>query len=144
MKNNKRSKIGLWLDHAEARIINPDKNAGIVKSIHSTVESRVRIAGESGDGTRLGNNRSSNNESQKHHREQNQVHAYYKQLAQEVMPYDDILIFGPTTAPQEFHNYLNSEKDCTGKRIKVEHTDYITDNQLTEQVHNFFEQPIKA
>ena len=69
--------IGIWMDHAEARIINPDISADKPNLIRSSYKSRIRIAGENGDGTQLGNNRSTNNESHKHFRKQNDLHSYY-------------------------------------------------------------------
>ena len=137
MKNEKAIKqIGIWMDHENALIIEP--SSGQIRKINSPYKGRTRIPGETADGTRLGNYRSTNNESHKHYRQENDLHSYYKQLADEVHPYDEIFIFGPSTAHSEFQNYLLKEKNFHGKKIAVEKADYITENQMREMVRNFF------
>lgn len=142
MKNS-NNKIGIWLDHAIAKIIEVGKSPSEFKIIHASNESSLHAKGEDSNGTRLGNFRASNDEWHDHHREQNEVQSYYKDLIKEVKPYDEIFIFGPTTAPQEFRNLLHLDKDFAGKRIIMEHADYITDNQLAERVRNFFDNSVK-
>ncbi|MEP6792721.1 MAG: hypothetical protein ABJB16_00225 [Saprospiraceae bacterium] len=126
--------IGVWMDHAEAKLIHPGQPASTMEVFHSPVQTRIRIPGEVPDGTRLGDYRSTNNEFTKHHTLQNEIHSYYKQLAEKLQSYDEILIFGPAPARNEFHNYLLKEKSFAKKRIQVKPVDYITDNQLVEFV----------
>ena len=129
---------GLWLDHSEAKLVNPSESnsqPSVIKSMHNQGK---HIAGEEADGTRLGNFRTTNDESHKHYREQNELHVYYKKVAEALQPFDDILIFGPTTAKQELQNYLLADKNFANKKITVEPADYITDNQIAERVRNFY------
>ncbi|MFZ1679199.1 MAG: hypothetical protein WBP41_05285 [Saprospiraceae bacterium] len=126
--------IGVWMDHAEAKIIHPGQSAEAIEVIHSGVHTRLRIPGESPDGTRLSGYRSTNNEFTKHNTNQNEIHSYYKHLAEKLQSYDEVLIFGPAPARNEFHNYLLKEKSFAKKRILVKPVDYITDNQLVEFV----------
>lgn len=146
MKNEKSiiKKIGIWMDHNEARLIKPDATADQIRIMHSGIKSRERIAGEKGDGIQLGNYRSTNNESHKHHKKQEELHSYYKQLAEELQAYDELFIFGPSTAHNEFHNYLLSERKFAGKRIVAEKADHITENQMREVVRNFFDNHVKV
>lgn len=136
-ETSKIKQVGIYMDHAQAKFIEPD-TTGKIHVIQSALKSMVRIDGEESDGTRLGNFRSTNNESHKHNREQNEIHAYYKQLAEQLKPYDEIFIFGPSTAHNELHNYLINEKKLSGKKISTEKADYITENQIKERVRNFF------
>src|SRR5690242_1510194 len=96
-------KIGIWMDHAEAQMMEPDATSDQIRLFSSPFKNVVRTAGEGSDGTQLGNFRSTNNESHKHYRKQNELHSYYKQLAGALQSYDEIFIFGPSTAPREFH-----------------------------------------
>ncbi len=132
-------RIGLWMDHSEAILINPDEIDGKMHIIRADKSHHIRHAGQSASGTKLGNYRSTNNESHMHNKEQNHLHAYYKELASTVHPYDEILVLGPTTAPREFHNYLEKEKELNAKKMEVLHCDYLTENQLHEQVRNYFQ-----
>ena len=47
-------------------------------------------------------------------------------------------LFGPTTARKEFRNYLLKEKLLPGKKISSRAADYLTDNQMVEQVRKYF------
>jgi hypothetical protein len=135
-KNIKR--IGLWMDHSEAILINPDELDGKMEVIRADKSRHIRHAGQSASGIKLGNYRSTNNEVSMHNKEQNHLHAFYKELANSVHPYDEILVLGPTTAPSEFHNYMEKEKGLNTKKMEVLHCDYLTENQLQEQVKKFF------
>ena len=129
--------IGVWMDHAEARIIDIGRKTGKISVIKSPSGKR-RIAGEAADGTSLGNFRSTNNEYSKHNKKQNTTHSYFKKLADALGDYDEIHLFGPTTAQKEFHNFVSDEKLLTGKKITSQAADYLTDNQLVEHVRKYF------
>lgn len=129
-KQSEIRKIGIWMDHKEAKLVDPDNSESNFPKIVSKLKSRERISGESADGIKLGGFRSSNNEFSKHEKEQNAMHAYYKLLADRLLDYDEILIFGPTTARQEFYNYLVGEHNFANKSIKTVDGNYLTDNQL--------------
>ena len=126
--------IGVWMDYADAKFIYPGKPSSEIHTLKSPVHSRVRVSGESPDGTRLGGFRSTNNERSKNQINQNEIHAYFKQLASELLPYDEILVFGPASARKEFHHFLLNNKKFMGKRIITKPVDYITDNQLVDFV----------
>jgi len=139
MKKSKEvNKVGLWIDHSEAHIINPYD--GEMQTIQSSLESRIRIRGEGADGIKMGNNRATNNEANKHHREQNQIHSFYKELAKALLSYSDIFIFGPTTAKDELEHYLFDEmkKEFENKKISLATSDYLTPNQMVARVKEFF------
>ncbi|TXI15614.1 MAG: hypothetical protein E6Q66_01885 [Pedobacter sp.] len=137
---NNKEYIGIWLDHSEAHFIRPYIDQGIINTIHSSLESRQRIPGEAADGTRVGKYHSTNNEYTKHQLQQNQIHAFYKQIAEALLSYTDIFIFGPTTAREELENYLLGEmkKKFENKKIRLEASDYMTKNQMVERVIDFF------
>jgi hypothetical protein len=136
-KKNMHASIGVWMDHSEARLIDLGKKLDKIPTIKSPAKPR-RIFGEESDGTRLGNYRSTNNEYSKHEKEKNSAHAYYKKLADALHSYDEIFLFGPTTARKEFRNFTLKEKLLTGKKITSRAADYLTDNQMVEQVRKYF------
>lgn len=125
--------MGVWMDHAEAKCIEAGETAEAIHEVHSDA-GRIRDYGQSNDGIRMGNFRSTNNEYKKHIRKQNDELAFFKELANELLPYDEILIFGPTTAGKEFYNYLIQDKQFAGRRILQRHEDYMTDNQIAAYV----------
>jgi hypothetical protein len=129
--------IGVWMDHSKACLIEPAKNVTAISTIKSPTRPR-RIFGEGANGTRLGNNRSTNNEYHKHEKEKNVAHAFYKKLANALHVYDEIFLFGPTTARSEFRNYILKENLLPGKKVASRASDYLTNNQMVAQVKKYF------
>jgi stalled ribosome rescue protein Dom34 len=134
MKNSElTNRIGIWMDHSSAKIIHLN---GKIEKIKCNIEHR--IAGESANVTRLGNYRSTNNESHRHNREINSHHKFFNKIYNAIKPYNEIIVFGPSTASSEFHNYLVKTNKKHRGRISVEKRDYMTENQLFEFVSNYF------
>lgn len=139
MKETKAEKrIGVWLDHTKAHFVDVSKGLPVVETAFSNKESQVRIDGESSDGVRLGNNRHTNNEHHKHNRERDIMNDYYKMLANRLQQYDDIFLFGPTTAKDELFNHLKGIKHFSNKTINIQSADHLTENQLVAEVRKFF------
>lgn len=136
MKN--RNKAVVWLDHSNARLATNETNGIIIIEIHSPNDGRVRIRGESGDGTQLGNYRSSNNESHHHNQEIGDTRAFYKHLSELLIPYEEIHITGPTKAHDELFNFLKKEKQFQTKQLTKSSLDYLTENQLESFVKKQF------
>lgn len=136
MKNSEEiNQAGIWMDHASAKLITLD---GQITEIESENESHLRIPGESGSGSKLGNLRSSNNEYQKHNKENDDLRSFFDEVAEKIKPYSQIVVFGPTTAPVEFFNYVtNKNKQLSGK-LTINTSDYLTNNQLIEYVKNHY------
>lgn len=137
-KNNAVLKIGVWMDHSDAKLIDPEKSAVEIRTIHSVDSSKNKFRGEESDGIRLGNFRSSNNEFSKHRKDENADHEYFKHLADVLQGFHVIFIFGPTTAGHEFKNYLIKEKRFSDKEIVIEKSDYITEPQMFKLVKDHF------
>jgi hypothetical protein len=129
------NKVVLFMDHAQAVLIDANEKRETVQSL---INSHERVDGETGDGTRLGDFRSTNNESHKHNIRIDKLNKYYKHLAQLLMPYNSILIMGPTTAPVEFQNYCLTHKVLHGKKLKVEKVNYLTENQAASKFKEYF------
>jgi len=118
--------LGIWMDHAVANLIdlNSEKNS---HTITSNFTSDVQD-----DALRK-------NENLMHNKRQQMLEAFYKEIASEVLKYNHVLLFGPTNAKTELHNFLN--KDLRFKDIKIctEPTDKMTENQKEAFMKNHFE-----
>lgn len=132
-----RQLVGVFMDHHSARIIDARTNAS--RFIHSKYDSRLRENGQSATGTRMGKYRSTNREANEHHQQNSDTRAYYKAIAEVILPYDEIYLFGPTTAKDEFQNFLLDDSHFGSKIIRVESTDYATTNQQNAQVRHHFQ-----
>lgn len=117
--------LGVWMDHATAELIDLDaesKNNLIESDFTYDTMEKVLQKGES----------------QMHNEEQQMDEAYYKKIGDEVLKYDHVLLFGPTNAKTELHNYLNKDLHFKDIQIDVEPADKMTDNQKDAFVRNHF------
>ncbi|HRH66701.1 MAG TPA: hypothetical protein PLU53_10430 [Bacteroidia bacterium] len=140
MKKTPEKKIGLWLDHSKAHFVDVSKESATVETTYSDKETQIRIHGEGADGIRLGNNRSTNNEYHTHTREQEITREYYKTLSARLRNYDEILLFGSSGAKDELYNILKADQHFSGKTIKTEAADQLTENQMIARVKSYFNQ----
>ena len=59
-------------------------------------------------------------------------------LTDRLKNYDDIFLFGSTSAKDELYNKLKSDKHFADKTIKVKPADHLTENQMVAEVKKFF------
>ena len=125
MKTQKN--LGIWMDHSTANLIDldPQKNNQSISSkfTFNTKEEAL--------------NRSEN---LMHNKRQHMHEAYYEKIADQILKYDHVLLFGPTNAKLELHNYLNTDLHFQNIKIDVEAADKMTDNQQVAFVKNHFKQ----
>ncbi|MFT6843076.1 MAG: hypothetical protein ACJASR_001850 [Psychroserpens sp.] len=122
----KNNNLGIWMDHSAANLIDINsKNEcqSIVSNFNSETKEEAL----------------NTSESLMHNKRQQMHEAYYKKIADEILKYNHVLLFGPTNAKVELHNYL--KKDLHFKKIKIdiEPTDKMTDNKKNAFVKNHFE-----
>jgi hypothetical protein len=132
--------VGVWMDHHQAHFIyQKSKGEYEMESMESSYNLHPCIEGEEADGSSFGKNRDSNGEYKKHTIEHGQLHDYYKKLATVLENYDEILLFGPTTAKEELFNILFADKAFKGIRITIENSDKMTANQMMAFTKKYFE-----
>ena len=119
-KNN----IGIWMDHSTAHLINI--NSKINHSINSEFTFNTKEEALS------------RSESLMHNKRQQMHEAYYKEIADEIIKYNHVLLFGPTNAKVELHNYLNKDLHFKNIKIDIEPADKMTDNEKDAFVKNHF------
>ena len=137
-------KIGLWLDHIDAHFIEMQDEHELFETLHSGKESILRIKGESGNGIKMGNYRSTNNEHQVQMRDKEILSDYYKNIAKRLENFEEIFIFGASTAKDELYNLLRTNKHFDGKLIQIESSDQITKKQMIARVRAFFKMELKS
>jgi stalled ribosome rescue protein Dom34 len=125
MKMKTQKKLGIWMDHATADLIdlNPKKHSRSITSefTFNTKEEAL--------------NRS---ESLMHNKRQQMHEAYYKEISDVILKYNNVLLFGPTNAKTELHNYLNKDLHFKDINIDIESADKLTDNEKDAFVENHF------
>lgn len=121
----KNENLGIWMDHSTAHLIdlNSKKNK---KSIVSefTFETKEEALNRS--------------EKLMHNKRQQMHEAYYKKIGDEILKYNNILLFGPTNAKVELHNYLSKDLHFMAIKFSIETADNMTDNEEVAFVKNHF------
>jgi len=124
MKNVK--KLGIWMDHTMAHIIEL-KNNSITSS---TIESQSPQGGKQNFGK---------DETLKQNTEQDQLSEFFKRLSTVIMDYPEVVLFGPTNAKTELYNLLKEDSGFNSIKIEIETTDNLTENQIQAYVKEHFE-----
>ena len=125
METKTKNKLGIWMDHSSAHLIDinsKNKYNSIVSKFTSETKEEAL----------------STSESLMHNKRQQMHEAYYKEIADEIIKYNHVLLFGPTNAKVELHNYLNKDLHFKNKQIDIEPADKMTDNEKDAFVKKYF------
>jgi stalled ribosome rescue protein Dom34 len=124
MKKNKN--LGIWMDHSTANLIdlNTKKNNHSIAS-KFTFNTKEEALNRSEKGM--------------HNKRQQMHEAYYQEIADEILKFDHVLLFGPTNAKTELHNYLNKDLHFKDIKIDIDSADNMTENEQFAFVRKHFE-----
>jgi hypothetical protein len=123
---NVKRKLGIWMDHSIAYLIeygNETDETNIIESGFDNEEKQKSLA---------------KSESLMHNKEQQTQHDFYKQLSVFIKNFDDIILFGPTDAKVELFNILKADSSFAKSKIEVEQTDKMTENQRYAYVRDYY------
>ena len=119
-------KLGIWMDHSTAHIIELKNNSITSNTIESlSLQGEKQNFGE--------------DESLKHNTEQDQLSEYFKRLSTVIKGYPEVILFGPTNAKTELFNLLKEDSHFNNIKIDIETTDNLTKNQMDAFVKEHFE-----
>jgi hypothetical protein len=124
MKTTK--KLGIWMDHAVSHVISIENDimeSQVIESNFSHEEKEESL---------------SKSESLMHNKENHKQSAYYKQLQDIIRNYDDVLLFGPTSAKVELYNILKKDHRFANIKIEKKQTDKMHVNKMQEFVKDYF------
>jgi len=124
MTNTK--KLGIWMDHASADLMELSDNNIKHKTVQSDFTPEDKVAALA------------NSENLMHNKEQKKQSEYYKALGEEIRNYDEVLLFGPTDAKAELLNLLRADHRFEKIRIEVKPADKMTDTERHAFVKNYF------
>jgi len=119
-------KIGIWMDHSMAHITEFDSEIKETKIITSdfTFQDKVETLQRS--------------ESGMHNKEQQKLSTFYKDLAQIIKNFDEVILFGPTDAKVELYNTLKENHQFDKIKIEVKNTDKMSDKEQRNFVDDYF------
>ena len=108
--------LGIWMDHSTANLI--DLNA--VEHKHSITSEFTSETEEEA---------LQKSENLMHNKRQQMHESFYKEIGATILKYDHVLLFGPTNAKTELHNYLDKDLHFKDIKIDVEAADKMSDNE---------------
>ena len=121
-----RNKIGIWMDHSIAHLMEYSNNPFEVKTIESYFTQQEKI------------NSLLKGEKHLHYKEQELQSKYYKKLMTVVKKYKEVILFGPTDAKEELFNVISADNRFENINIQVKQTDKMTAKQKHDFVKEFF------
>ncbi len=117
--------IGIWMDHSSANFIDLNKE----NNDHSILSKFTFDAKEEA---------LNKSESVMQNKEQQMHESFYKEISDEILRYDHVLLFGPTNAKAELNNYLNKDLHFKDKKIDIEPADKMSANEKISFVRSHF------
>ncbi len=118
--------LGIWLDHQSAHVIEFASDINECKTITSDFSSDDKSA------------TLSRSENQMHNKEQQKQGAFYKELADIIKDFNEVLLFGPTDAKLELQNVLRENHHFDAIKIDVKTTDKMTEGEKHHFVKEYF------
>ena len=122
---NTKKKLGIWLDHSSASYFDassPSEGWSTQSKFTHEVKEEAIHKGEN----------------HMHTKQQQLQEAYYKEIGQEILKYDHVLLFGPTDAKSELYNYLQKDHHFKDIKFDIESSDKMTDNEKQALVRDHF------
>jgi len=118
--------LGIWMDHS---------NAHLMKLVNGIIETN-NIESQSEDD--VDQQDAFKDESHILNKEQGLLSSYYKKLGDQILEYDEVLLFGPTEAKSELMNLLNVNHLFDKIKIEVKPADKMTEIQMITFVKEYF------
>jgi hypothetical protein len=119
-------KLGIWMDHSTAHLIEFTTDAMVTKTITSkfTHQAKEHSLGKS--------------ESLMHNKEQHEQADYYKELGEAIKNHEAVILFGPTDAKVELLHVLRADNRFEKIKIETKPADKMTENQQHAFVKEYF------
>ena len=118
--------LGIWMDHSNANLM--EFTTDIKTNIIASEFTRDVKANSLEKGENL-----------MHNKQQHQRSEYYKRLSEVIRNYEEVVLFGPTTAKNELANLLKDDHHFEKVKVVVKHADKMTENQQHAFVRKHFE-----
>lgn len=123
---NTKKQAGIWMDHSTAHIMEYDSESIETNVIDSafTHEAKAESLSKS--------------ENVMHNKEQHERAEFYKQIGEVIRNYNEVLLFGPTSAKSELYNLLKKDHRFEQINIEVKQADKMSEHQLQAFVKQHF------
>lgn len=119
-------KLGIWMDHSIAHIIEFTTMHFEIKTIESNFANEAK------------NQSLTKNENLTYNKEEGLLLEYYKKISEVIKDYKRIILFGPTDAKIELFDLLSEDERFLKVKIEIKNTDKMTENQQHTFVNEYF------
>ena len=121
-----KKKLGIWMNHSIAHIMEFTSNAFEVKTIESksSHQEKKQVLVKTGGLIR--------------NEEQQELFIYYKKLSEIIKDYKRVILFGPTNAKVELFDVLSEDERFMKIKVEIKETDKMTANQRNSFVIDLF------
>jgi stalled ribosome rescue protein Dom34 len=121
-----KKRMGVWMDHSVAHLMELKNDLIVITTVDSefTHEEKAEALSKS--------------ENIMHNKEQHQQLSFYKKIQQVIKSYNEILLFGPTTAKNELLTLLKADHHFDAIKIDVKSADKMTEKQQHAFVKEHF------
>lgn len=119
-------KLGIWMDHSIAYIIEFTTMHFEIKTIESNFANELK------------NQSLIKSENLMHTKEEGLLLEYYKKISEVIKDYKRIILFGPTDAKIELFDLLSEDERFLKVKIEIKNTDRMTENQQYAFVNEYF------
>ncbi len=120
-------KLGIWLDHSNAHLIELTNNSISTTTVESTFSHTKK------------SETMEKSEQLMHNKEQHEQLAYYKVLEEIILSYTNVILFGPTDAKIELYNLIKKNRQFDEIKIATLPADKMTENQQHAFVKDYFQ-----
>jgi len=120
------TKLGIWMDYEMAHIM--EFNANVIET--KTIESKFTLSDKE--------NIMHNSNHEMHNHEQHNQEGYFKQLAEIILNYEEVILFGSTSAKDELLSKITTDKRFENIQVCTQQTNKMTEKQQHVFVQNYF------
>src|SRR3954462_2000217 len=122
----KATRLGIWMDHQHALLTEFTTEPMKTTIVHNefSVQAKHHSLNEG--------------ESNMHTKEQHKLADYYKKLGETIRGYQEVILFGPTSAKNELLNGLKTDHRFEGVSIKIANADKMSEKELQSFVKKYF------
>ena len=128
---------GIWIDKRTAKIVTLAGESYELYEVHSEIE---EFRPKGGSGTRMkGGPQDVVQDSKYLEREKHQHRTYFRQIAEQLVTAEAVVIFGPAQTGEKLHQELSDSYPQLAAKVKaVEKADSMTDNQVVAWVREYY------
>lgn len=119
-------KIGIWMDHANANLM--EFNTGRMDTVVIRSEFTHHEKQES----------LSKSENLMHHKEQHLQGKFFKEIGEVIKSYNSVLLFGPTDAKKQLLNLIHTDPHFAHIKFEIKSADKMTEYQQYTFVREHF------